>query len=51
MIIQSRLGECINTNEVKRLNEEATDWTATCPICHVTLTGTPEELRKHKHGE
>ena len=42
---------CIDEDAAKRLNEEATDWTATCPICGEVLTGTMAELRKHKHGE
>lgn len=50
MIIKSRIGDCIDTAEVKRLNEEAKDWTSVCPVCGEVLTGTISELRKHKHG-
>jgi len=35
---------------LREFNEAQTDWEATCPICKVTLRGTLEELRKHKHG-
>lgn len=41
----------VDKEEIKKINETAQDWTAVCPVCHVTLTGTMGDLRKHKHGE
>lgn len=36
---------------VKKFNEEQPDWTATCRKCHVVLTGTLSQLRKHVCGK
>ena len=41
----------IDETAVKKFNEEATNWTATCPVCGEKLTGTLSELRKHKHAD
>ncbi len=41
----------VDPEEVKKVNEAAPDWTGTCRVCGAHLTGTLEELRKHKHGE
>lgn len=32
-------------------NEEANDWSGTCRVCGVVLTGTLAELRAHQHAE
>lgn len=48
-MITSRIGKCIDTALVARLNAEAKDWEAVCHVCHAKLSGTPEELRNHKH--
>lgn len=41
----------VDEEAVKKINEEAHDWQAVCPICSEKLIGTLAELRKHKHGE
>jgi len=48
-MIDSRIK--VDDAEVKRLNEEAKDWTAVCPVCGAALTGSLAELRKHCHGK
>lgn len=40
----------VDAAEVKRILEEAKDWTAECSVCHEKLIGTLAEIRKHKHG-
>lgn len=32
-------------------NEAANDWSGTCRVCGVVLTGTLAELRSHQHTE
>lgn len=37
----------------KRIAEAAktqNDWFATCQVCKASLSGTPEEILKHRHG-
>lgn len=51
MSIKSRRDVEVDTEAVRKLLTEAKDWTATCPVCHVTLTGSIAELKAHKHGE
>jgi hypothetical protein len=44
----------VDTDEVKRINNEAKDWTGTCRICKQVLTGTLADIKKHMeqcHGE
>lgn len=41
----------IDTALVAKLNNEAQDWTAVCPVCGKALTGTIAELKKHKHDK
>lgn len=35
---------------VQKMNESAC-WTAVCSVCGEHLSGTLDELRRHKHGE
>lgn len=37
--------------EVARLQNEATNWTATCTVCGAELTGTICQLKAHKHDK
>lgn len=51
-MIKSRMK--IDTDLVKKINEEAKDWEATCRRCKMPLKGTLKELRAHMeecHGE
>lgn len=41
----------VDTEAVKRIQEEWKTWTATCSVCKAELVGTLSELRKHTHGE
>lgn len=37
----------VDTNAVKKANEEANDWCGVCRVCHKELCGTLNELREH----
>lgn len=37
--------------KLKAFNEAQTDWTGTCRVCGVKLTGTLAAIREHTHGE
>lgn len=50
-MIKSRIGDSVDTALVARLNAEAKDWAAVCPVCHAELSGTPAQLKAHKHGD
>ena len=41
----------VDPDAVKKINEAACDWEGVCRICGKHLTGTPAQLREHKHGE
>lgn len=46
-MIKSRSGEDIDTEAVKKFNEDAADWTGTCRRCKVQLVGTLAQMRGH----
>lgn len=41
----------IDEEAVKKYNEEQKDWTATCRLCKVAITGTLSEIRGHVCGK
>lgn len=45
----------VDEDAVKEFNETSPNWTATCRLCHVSITGTLTELRSHvcevNHGK
>lgn len=49
MSIESRIK--VDTDAVKKFNEEAKDWCTFCHTCNRTVCGTLSELRKHKHDK
>lgn len=36
---------------VKKVNNEASDWTAVCSVCGKAIVGTLCQLLGHKHGQ
>lgn len=34
---------------IKVFNDAQEDWTATCRVCKLELTGTPAQLKAHTH--
>ena len=45
------LEKLFDQDKVKEFNAASKDWTATCPVCKVTFTGTLKELKEHKHDK
>lgn len=39
----------IDIEAVKVEQEKWEDWTAYCPVCKRTITGTLQQLKEHKH--
>lgn len=45
------LDKIFDPDAVKKFNAETPTWTAVCPVCHVSLTGTVSQLKEHKHDK
>lgn len=54
-MIRSRIGDTIDFEAVKKINEDSTEWYSTCPKCGVSVKGTLLQMRSHvcavPHGE